>query len=67
MEDTSGFYKLDEYGNMLYGPNFVISATHSLIAQLYNTYTYPTDGWYYFETQDAAYTFFNYVPPVMDV
>lgn len=53
----SGFYKLD--GELLYGPNFVINQNYELYKEHSNSYNYPTDGWYWFDSQEEAYAFFN--------
>jgi hypothetical protein len=60
MEDTSGFYKLD--GELLFGPNFVLNANYELRRQTRDQYTYPTDGWYWFDSEDEARAFFG-LPP----
>ena len=57
MNDTSGFYKLD--GILLYGPNFVLNANYELRKETKDQYTYPTDGWYWFDTEEEAYSFFD--------
>jgi hypothetical protein len=49
MEDTSGFYKIDENSNLLYAPNFVDSPDYSLNRDLKDTYDYPIDGWEWFD------------------
>lgn len=60
MNDTSGFYKLD--GVLLYGPNFVLNANYELRKETKDQYTYPTDGWYWFDTEEEAYSFFGIEP-----
>lgn len=62
MEDTSGFYKLDPGGSLLYGPNFVVNADYTLVRADHATYTYPVDGWYWFDSEAAALEFFG-LPP----
>lgn len=62
MDDTSGFYKLDPGGTLLYGPNFVINADYALYRDQHETYTYPVDGWYWFDTEAEAREFFG-LPP----
>jgi hypothetical protein len=62
MEDTSGFYKNDN-GVLLYGPNFVLNKDYELLRDKYNEYTYPVDGWHWFDTSEQAYTFFGIEPP----
>lgn len=53
MDDTSGFYKLDE-GELLYGPNFVLNANYELRRETKDEYDYPVDGWSWFESREAA-------------
>jgi hypothetical protein len=53
-----GFYKLEE-NNLVHGPNFVINANYSLYKEQKDTYTYPTDGWYWFENENEARSFFD--------
>lgn len=55
--DTSGFYKLD--GELLYGPNYVLNANYELWRDQHETYTYPVDGWYWFDSEEAAKQFFG--------
>lgn len=57
MNTTSGFYKLD--GELLYGPNFVLNQQYELFRDQYTTYTYPVDGWYWFESETLAKKFWN--------
>lgn len=63
MEDTSGFYKNDG-GIVLYGANFVLNANYELRKNKYDQYTYPVDGWYWFDDASTAYQFFGIEPPV---
>jgi hypothetical protein len=58
MEDTSGFYKLD--GGLLYAPNAVLGPDYELLRDYHETYDYPVDGWYWFDSEDAARTFFDF-------
>ncbi len=53
MDDTSGFYKLDE-GQLLYGPNFVSNANFELLREIKDEYTYPVDGWHWFDSESEA-------------
>jgi hypothetical protein len=46
MED--GFYKLED-GNWLYAPNFVYGPNLELIRENKDDYTYPVDGWEWFD------------------
>lgn len=64
MQNTSGFYKLD--GGLLYAPNFVLNKNYELHRGQYTTYSYPVDSWYWFGTDDEAYTFFGLEKPVVD-
>lgn len=57
MNNTSGFYKLD--GDLLYAPNYVLNANYELYRDSHETYTYPTDGWYWFDSEQEAKIFFN--------
>jgi hypothetical protein len=60
MKDTSGFYKLD--GTLLYGHWAVYGPNFTLLRELHETYTYPVDGWYWFDTEAEAREFFG-LPP----
>jgi hypothetical protein len=53
MDDTSGFYKLDE-GQLLYGPNFVINANYQLNRETKDEHAYPVDGWSWFDSKEEA-------------
>lgn len=55
METTAGFYKLFEDGGWVYAPNFVISPTFELFKEQHETYTYPVDGWNWYDEAPAAY------------
>jgi hypothetical protein len=59
--DTAGFYKVDLSGIVLYGPNYVLGPydNYRLYKEQKDTYTYPIDGWYWFDTEHSAYEFFN--------
>lgn len=57
-ENTSGFYKLEGL-NLLFGPNFVLNKNYELYKENYSEYTYPVDGWYWFDSEDLAKEFFN--------
>jgi hypothetical protein len=58
-QDTSGFYKQDpESGTLLHAPNFVYAPTYTLLRADHATYTYPMDGWYWFDTLRQAEAFF---------
>ena len=50
MKKTSGFYKLEDE-NWLYAPNGVYAPTYTLLVELKDTYTYPIDGWSWYDEQ----------------
>ena len=55
------FYKLDD-GLLLEGPNAVYAPTFTLLKEDKDIYTYPIDGWYWFNSDEEAREFFN-LPP----
>jgi hypothetical protein len=61
MNTTAGFYKLE--GKLLYGSDFALNANYELRKETKDEHTYPTDGWYWFDSEEEARTFFN-LPPV---
>lgn len=52
-----GFFKKD-IDSILVGENFVFSPSVTLKAEDKDLYTYPQDGWYWFDALDDAITFF---------
>lgn len=44
---------------ILEAPNFVHTPSISLLAENYLNYTYPVEGWYWFDTIEEATSFFN--------
>lgn len=52
-----GFFKKD-IDSILVGENFVFSPSVTLKVEDKDLYTYPQDGWYWFDTLDDAITFF---------
>ena len=54
---TPGFYKLD--GELLYAPNFVEASSFFLLKEEKDIYTYPQDGWYWFDSEEDANLFFQ--------
>jgi len=56
--DTSGFYKNDN-GEVLFGPNYVVSLNYNLFKEQKDEHTYPIDGWYWFDSIEEAYSFFG--------
>lgn len=57
------FYKYDN--QLLIAPNAVYAPSFTLLKEQYTTYQYPQDGWYWFDTEAEARTFFG-LPPVED-
>lgn len=52
------FCKLDG-GTILEAPNFVHTPTTSLLVEDKDTYIYPVEGWYWFDTIEEAKLFFD--------
>ena len=50
-----GFYKNDN-GTLLFAPNFVESNDFQLYKENKDNYTYPIQGWYWFDTQQESET-----------
>lgn len=59
---NAGFYKKVD-GQLLYGPNAIYAPSFTLLITNKDEYSYPVDGWYYFETDTEAYNFFNLTKP----
>ena len=60
--DTSGFYTYSQTEQMMMcGPNFVLGPYErfSLYRDKKDTYTYPVEGWYWFDSDEEAYKFFE--------
>lgn len=55
METTEGFYKLTEEG-WAYAPNFICAPDYTLEKELKDTYTYPIDGWNWYDEQPYIIT-----------
>lgn len=60
-----GFYK-KENNYLIYGPNFVLNMNYELRLDLKDTYEYPIDGWYWFDSDDEAYAFFGLEKPTIE-
>ena len=56
------FYKLIDEKNYIFGSE-VLSAEYQLLTEDKDTYTYPFDGWYWFNSEEEAREFFN-LPPL---
>lgn len=52
------FFKKEET-DILQAPNFVMGPDFELKAEEKDTYTYPVDGWYWFDTLDEAIVAFS--------
>lgn len=52
-----GFYKYDD--QLLYGPNFIMNANYQLLKESHAEYTYPVDGWYWFNSLEEACNHFG--------
>ena len=50
-----GFYK-NNSGTLLFAPNFVENKDFQLYIGEKNSYTYPVNGWYWFDTLQEAET-----------
>lgn len=60
----SGFYRIDQDGIFHHAPNYVKAPTYTLLRAEKDTYSYPTEGgWYWFETRQAALDFFGIQDP----
>jgi len=58
MNNTSGFYKY-ENEILIYGPSQVTGPHYDLLRENCVDYTYPIDGWYWFDSEKEARTFFG--------
>lgn len=56
MEDTSGFYKLED-DNWLYAPNFVYGPSYELIKENKDSYTYPVEEWEWYDESPIEESF----------
>lgn len=56
------FYKMINESDYTFGPE-VISAEYQLLTEEKDSYTYPVDSWYWFDTEEEAREFFN-LPPL---
>lgn len=53
MNNSSGFYKNDN-GTLLFGPTQITGPDYDLLIINYTEYTYPVDGWSWFESEEEA-------------
>lgn len=54
MENTSGFYKQNEDLTWEYAPNFVYGPSFELIKENKDSYTYPVEGWIWYESDPSV-------------
>lgn len=66
MENTSGFYKLEEESVLLFAPNGVMHQDYDLLRENYKQYEYPINGWYWFDSEEQAILFFG-LPPKEEI
>jgi len=53
--NEAGFYKRDpDGGELLFAPNAVYGPGFTLLADQHAEYSYPVDGWVWFESREAA-------------
>lgn len=64
MLNTNGFYKL-ENNQLLFASSFIESPSYQLNKEDKDNYTYPIDGWYWFESEEIARQFFN-LPKIIE-
>ncbi len=56
--ETQGFYKNDD-GMILYATSLVDAGSFLLLAEHKDEYIYPVGGWYWFNSKEEAYSFWN--------
>lgn len=60
----AGFYKQEsEATELLYEPKCVRTSDHTLLAKARHEYTYPVDGWIWFDNIESAYSFHGLATP----
>ena len=64
---TSGFYSKDMYGSLEYAPNSVHAPTFTLLKENKDTYNYPVEEWYWFDTREEAVSFFEPSPTDFEI
>lgn len=66
--NTSGFYHIGFDNNeiLIWAPNFVYGSYNQyiILRELKDTYVYPIEGWYWFNSEEEAYIFFNLPYPL---
>tara|TARA_B110000503_G_scaffold99505_1_gene148849 strand:+ start:777 stop:998 length:222 start_codon:yes stop_codon:yes gene_type:complete len=58
MDRGPGFYLLQD-NDLLHAPNFVKKGGGNLYKEEKDSYIYPVDGFYWFDTESAARVFFG--------
>ncbi len=58
------FYKLDDKGNLLAG-NRIFGPGLSLLEEQKDEYTYPIEGWWWFDTEEEALRHFGLDVPIV--
>ena len=66
MEDTSGFYKLED-NNWQYAPNFVYGPSYELLRENKDSYTYPVEGWKWYDKSPIEESFIEEAVIVEDL
>ena len=64
MADTQGFYAVDSNNYLQYAPNAVDGPGFNLAKEDKDTYTYPVNGWSWFDTEEAAVAALHPTPHV---
>lgn len=59
MINTSGFYQVQS-DVLCWGANVILAPDYTLTREDKDTYTYPHDGWYWFDSEEDARKFFNF-------
>ena len=54
IDKGAGFYSLDGEGGLFFAPNAVYHKDYSLVKEEKDNYTYPVNGWTWFETEEEA-------------
>lgn len=58
--DTSGFYRLyQDTNSLLFAPHFVTGPNFEIVRENKDSYSYPVEGWYWFNNEQEAKIFFN--------
>ena len=66
METTAGFYKLED-DNWQYAPNFVDAPNYQLLKENKDSYTYPVDGWEWYDESPIEESFIEEAVIVEDL